>query len=117
MKTIRSGRHLGMKLTLEPAAVDSQQPLTALAPLLAYQRLRGTAQRSADTQFTRSRTRRGESMRVRQIVAICVIVCASSAVLAQSEPGVVTIGVLNDMSGTFADQSGPGSAVAAQIAV
>jgi branched-chain amino acid transport system substrate-binding protein len=49
--------------------------------------------------------------------AASFLISAASFAIAQSEPSVVTIGVLNDMSGTFADQSGPGSAVAAQIAV
>jgi branched-chain amino acid transport system substrate-binding protein len=36
---------------------------------------------------------------------------------AQMSNGVVKIGVMNDMSGTYADLSGPGSVVAAQMAV
>ena len=56
-------------------------------------------------------------MKLRHLAAVCLLSFASAASFAQSDPASVTIGVLNDMSGTFADQSGPGSAVAAQIAV
>jgi branched-chain amino acid transport system substrate-binding protein len=55
-------------------------------------------------------------MMTRTFTAACLIACATHAALAQS-PAPVTIGVLNDMSGNFADQSGPGSAVAARMAV
>jgi branched-chain amino acid transport system substrate-binding protein len=41
---------------------------------------------------------------------------ASGAAQAQISDGVVKIGVMNDMSGTYADLSGPGSVVAAQMA-
>jgi branched-chain amino acid transport system substrate-binding protein len=50
------------------------------------------------------------------IYAACVLVCATAA-QAQSEPQSITIGVLNDMSGNFADQSGPGSLAAARMAI
>jgi branched-chain amino acid transport system substrate-binding protein len=42
--------------------------------------------------------------------------CASSVALAQNG-NPITIGVLNDMAGNFADQSGPGSVVAARMGV
>jgi branched-chain amino acid transport system substrate-binding protein len=41
---------------------------------------------------------------------------ASGTAQAQISDGVVKIGVMNDMSGTYADLSGPGSVVAAQMA-
>ena len=53
----------------------------------------------------------------RALFAAALLACTSAASFAQSDPASVIIGVLNDMSGTFADQSGPGSAVAAQMAV
>ncbi|KJC48746.1 ABC transporter permease [Bradyrhizobium sp. LTSP885] len=51
------------------------------------------------------------------ILAVSLLVCSISAAVAQSEPSSIVIGVLNDMSGNFADQSGPGSLVAAQMAI
>jgi branched-chain amino acid transport system substrate-binding protein len=42
---------------------------------------------------------------------------ACGAAQAQVSDGVVKIGVMNDMSGTYADLAGPGSVVAAQMAV
>ena len=36
---------------------------------------------------------------------------------AQYTDGVIKIGVMNDMSGTYSDLSGPGSVVAARMAV
>ena len=55
-------------------------------------------------------------MRLRAVLTSLALVWLSCAAIAQSDPPVVTIGVLNDMSGNFADQSGPGSLVAAQMA-
>jgi len=40
---------------------------------------------------------------------------ASTVALAQPQP--LKIGVLNDMSGIYADMAGPGSVIAAQMAV
>src|ERR1700678_2564184 len=54
---------------------------------------------------------------LRAIAAMFLLACTPAASFAQSEPQQVTIGVLNDMSGTFADQSGPGSLVAARMAI
>src|ERR1700677_2696728 len=51
------------------------------------------------------------------LAAIWLLACTSVASYAQSDPQQVTIGVLNDMSGTFAGQSGPGSLVAARMAI
>jgi branched-chain amino acid transport system substrate-binding protein len=42
---------------------------------------------------------------------------ASSAAFAQYTDGVIKIGVMNDMSGTYSDLSGPGSVLAARMAV
>lgn len=43
--------------------------------------------------------------------------CAAGAAQAQISDGVIKIGVLNDMSGLYADIAGPGSVVAAKMAV
>jgi branched-chain amino acid transport system substrate-binding protein len=45
------------------------------------------------------------------------IALASGAAQAQISDGVVKIGVMNDQSGTYADLAGPGSVVAARMAV
>ena len=50
-------------------------------------------------------------------LAGCVLACASVISHAQSESQSITIGVLNDMAGNFADQSGPGSLAAAGMAI
>ena len=51
------------------------------------------------------------------ISAACMLACTTVPLHAQSEPASVTIGVLNDMAGNFADQSGPGSLAAAEMAI
>ena len=51
------------------------------------------------------------------ISALAVIGLASSAAQAQISDDVVRIGVLNDQSGLYADLGGPGSVVAARMAV
>jgi branched-chain amino acid transport system substrate-binding protein len=51
------------------------------------------------------------------ILAAGLFVCSTLTSQAQTEPQTITIGVLNDMSGNFADQSGPGSLVAARMAI
>jgi branched-chain amino acid transport system substrate-binding protein len=51
------------------------------------------------------------------VSAACILTCSAIAVQAQPEPQSVTIGVLNDMAGNFADQSGPGSLAGANIAI
>jgi branched-chain amino acid transport system substrate-binding protein len=48
--------------------------------------------------------------------AVAVVLAAGTA-QAQMSDGIVKIGVMNDMSGTYADLTGPGSVVAAQMAV
>ena len=50
------------------------------------------------------------------LAAIAVATVCSPA-QAQISDGVIKIGVMNDMSGTYADLTGPGSVVAAQMAV
>jgi branched-chain amino acid transport system substrate-binding protein len=54
--------------------------------------------------------------RALSLAALSVALMCGTA-QAQISDGVVKIGVLNDMSGTYADLAGPGSVVAAQMAV
>jgi branched-chain amino acid transport system substrate-binding protein len=54
--------------------------------------------------------------RVVSFAALSVALMCGTA-QAQMSDGVVKIGVMNDMSGTYADLAGPGSVVAAQMAV
>src|ERR1700682_356216 len=49
--------------------------------------------------------------------AALAAVLACGAAQAQMTDGVIKIGVLNDMSGLYADLSGPGSVAAARMAV
>jgi len=49
--------------------------------------------------------------------AALAVVLAAGTAQAQISDGVIKIGVMNDMSGTYADLTGPGSVVAAQMAV
>jgi branched-chain amino acid transport system substrate-binding protein len=51
------------------------------------------------------------------LVATAAVAVACGAAQAQVSNGTVKIGVMNDMSGTYADLAGPGSVVAAQMAV
>ncbi|CAG0988470.1 hypothetical protein BURK1_02138 [Burkholderiales bacterium] len=54
----------------------------------------------------------------RSIVSLAIgAALAAGAAQAQISDGVIKIGVLNDMSGTYADLAGPGSVVAARMAV
>jgi branched-chain amino acid transport system substrate-binding protein len=55
----------------------------------------------------------------RKLTAIAAAVLASAAGLAQAQisDGVIKIGVMNDMSGLYADIAGPGSVTAAKMAV
>ncbi len=54
----------------------------------------------------------------RKLSSIAVALAVSAgAVQAQVSDGVIKIGVLNDMSGLYADLTGPGSVVAARMAV
>jgi branched-chain amino acid transport system substrate-binding protein len=50
-------------------------------------------------------------------LAVLAAVLASSTAYAQYSDGVIKIGVMNDMSGTYADLSGQGSVIAARMAV
>ena len=51
------------------------------------------------------------------MVASVALACAGAAAQAQISGGVVKIGVMNDMSGVYADIGGPGSVAAARMAV
>ena len=56
---------------------------------------------------------------MKRVVSLAVLSAAlmCGAAQAQMSDGVVKIGVMNDMSGTYADLSGQGSVVAAQMAI
>src|SRR5260370_32865018 len=59
---------------------------------------------------------------IRTALAVGVLLLPGSFAWAQAKPekisdGVVKIGVLTDMSGVYSDNSGQGSAIAAQMAV
>lgn len=56
-------------------------------------------------------------MKLRTLLAIAATVSSLSPVYGQVTDGLVRIGVLNDQSGLYADLSGPGSVVAAKMAV
>ena len=56
-------------------------------------------------------------MKLLRIMALLAGVLAGSAAAAQQPDKVIKIGVLNDMSGLYADISGPGAIVAARMAV
>jgi branched-chain amino acid transport system substrate-binding protein len=49
--------------------------------------------------------------------ALAALALATGPAAAQISDGVIKIGVLNDQSGTYADLAGPGSVVAARMAV
>jgi branched-chain amino acid transport system substrate-binding protein len=53
---------------------------------------------------------------VRNLVVLSAVLASSSA-FAQYTDGVIKIGVMNDMSGTYSDLSGQGSVIAARMAV
>jgi branched-chain amino acid transport system substrate-binding protein len=53
----------------------------------------------------------------RKLLAAAVMALAAGAAHAQISGNVVKIGVMNDQSGTYADLSGPGSTLAAKMAV
>ena len=54
--------------------------------------------------------------RLAATAAAAALACAAPA-LAQVSDGVIKIGVMNDMSGLYADVTGPGSLLAARMAV
>jgi branched-chain amino acid transport system substrate-binding protein len=53
----------------------------------------------------------------RILILVAALVLAAAPSHAQISDGVVKIGVLNDQSGTYADLAGPGSVVAARLAI
>jgi branched-chain amino acid transport system substrate-binding protein len=55
--------------------------------------------------------------RILTFALAAALALAAGPALAQISDGVIKIGVLNDQSGTYADLAGPGSAVAARMAV
>jgi len=54
---------------------------------------------------------------LRRMMAAVALGFAASGAHAQVSDGVIKIGVLNDMSSLYADIAGPGSVVAARMAV
>ncbi len=56
-------------------------------------------------------------MRKLRSLAAAALVCALAVPAAAQSTGAVRIGILNDMSGIYSDFQGPGSVVAAQMAV
>jgi branched-chain amino acid transport system substrate-binding protein len=54
---------------------------------------------------------------LRKMTAAVALACASMAAQAQISDGVIKIGVLSDMSSLYSDIGGPGSVVAARMAV
>jgi branched-chain amino acid transport system substrate-binding protein len=56
-------------------------------------------------------------MITRLLVLIAALALAAGPASAQISDGVVRIGVMNDQSGTYADLAGPGSVVAARMAI
>jgi branched-chain amino acid transport system substrate-binding protein len=53
----------------------------------------------------------------RQLFIAVVLALSAAGVHAQYSDGVIRIGVMNDQSGTYADLAGPGSVVAARMAI
>ncbi|MBS0592367.1 MAG: ABC transporter substrate-binding protein [Proteobacteria bacterium] len=51
------------------------------------------------------------------LATLVAAACGAAAAQAQITDGVVKIGVMNDMSGLYADVAGPGSVVAAKLAI
>ncbi len=54
---------------------------------------------------------------LKKVAAAVALATAAGAALAQVSGGVVKIGVMNDMSSLYADIGGPGSVIAARMAV
>ncbi len=54
---------------------------------------------------------------IRTLTLLAAVVLATGPAHAQVSDGVIKIGVMNDQSGTYADLAGPGSVVAARMAV
>src|SRR5215470_5994026 len=55
--------------------------------------------------------------RILALTLAAALALAAPAAQAQVSDGVIKIGILNDQSGTYADLAGPGSVVAARMAV
>src|SRR5499425_3928382 len=53
----------------------------------------------------------------RMLVLAAALLAAAVPAHAQISDGVIKIGIMNDQSGTYADLAGPGSVVAARMAV
>src|SRR6201998_4519809 len=71
-----------------------------------------------DRYFSTSNFIRGDSMRLRTLIqAASLALILGSAAHAQISDGVVKIGVLTDLSGTYSDLSGQGAVVATQMAI
>src|SRR4026209_167879 len=66
--------------------------------------------------FGKMRDRRNTMKSFRNFVVLGALLASSPAV-AQYTDGVIKIGVMNDMSGTYSDLSGQGSVTAARMAV
>jgi branched-chain amino acid transport system substrate-binding protein len=64
-----------------------------------------------------SERKSGIDMSTMQNLIVMTVALASGSAYAQYTDGVVRIGVLNDMSSIYADGGGPGSVVAARLAV
>ena len=56
-------------------------------------------------------------MKTLRNLAVLSTILASSSAFAQYTDGLIKIGVMNDMSGTYSDLSGQGSVIAARMAV
>jgi branched-chain amino acid transport system substrate-binding protein len=56
-------------------------------------------------------------MKLKRTLIAAAIAAAAGTAQAQISDGVIKIGVLNDQSGTYADLAGPGSVVAARMAI
>jgi len=56
-------------------------------------------------------------MKLKRTLVAATLASAAAGTQAQISDGVIRIGVLNDQSGTYADLAGPGSVVAARMAI
>lgn len=54
---------------------------------------------------------------MKRLLGMLAVVLAAGTAQAQMSDGIIKIGVMNDMSGLYADLTGPGSVVAAKMAV
>src|ERR671923_1209668 len=58
-----------------------------------------------------------EDIMLRLATLTCVVTALACASALAEKDGVLRVGVMNDMSGVYADFQGPGSVLAAQLAV